>query len=114
MNCSTCKYRSNLFGFEKEVGMVQESHHDHVEGLDISCDLCDPECNGACEIQNQITTHNQEKSYLGGGDYLEHEHVEAHQHEHNHHHHHHQHQQSIYPNAKHALGPVTIRLPNKE
>jgi len=61
MNCSTCKYRSNLFGFEKEVGMVQESHHDHVEGLGISCDLCDPECNGACEIQNQIPTHNQEK-----------------------------------------------------
>ena len=32
MNCSLCKYRSNLFGFEKEVGLVQESHHDHVEG----------------------------------------------------------------------------------
>jgi len=41
--------------------MVQESHHDHVEGLGISCDLCDLECNGACEIQNQIPTHNQEK-----------------------------------------------------
>ena len=36
--------------------MVQESHHDHVEGLGISCDLCDPECNGACEVQNQIST----------------------------------------------------------
>ena len=110
MNCSTCKYRSNLFGFEKEVGMVQESHHDHVEGLGISCDLCDPECNGACEIQNQIPTHNQEKSNLGEVDYLEHEYVEAHQHEHNHHHHHH----SIYPNSKHPLGPVTLRLPNED
>ena len=94
--------------FEKEVGMVQESHHDHVEGLGISCDLCDPECNGACEIQNP--THNKEKSNSGGGRYLEHEHVEAHQHEHNHHHHHH----SIYPNSKHPLGPVTLRLPNKD
>ena len=110
MNCSTCKYRSNLFGFEKEVGMVQESHHDHVEGLGISCDLCDPECNGNCEIQNQIPTNNQEKSNLGEVDYLEHEHVEAHQHELNHHHHHH----SIYPNSKHPLGPVTLRLPNKD
>ena len=110
MNCSTCKYRSNLFGFEKEVGMLQESHHDHVEGLGISCDLCDPECNGACEIQNLIPTHNQEKSDIGGGDYLEHEHLDAHQHEHNHHHHHH----SIYPNSKHPLGPVTLRLPNKD
>ena len=107
MNCSTCKYRSNLFGFEEEVGMIQESHHDHVEGLGISCDLCDPECNGACEIQNQIPTLNQEKSKLGEGDFLEHEHSEAHQHEHNHHHH-------IYPNAQHPLGPVTLRLLNED
>jgi len=106
MNCSTCKYRSNLFGFEKEVGMAQESHHAHVEGLGISCDLCDPECNGACEIQNQIPTHNQEKSNLEEGDfYLEHEH--------NHHHHHHHHH-SNYPNSKHPLGPVTLRLPNED
>jgi len=102
MNCFTCKYRSNLFGFEKEVGLTQESHHDHVEGLGISCDLCDPECNGACEIQNQIPAHNQEKSNLVEGDsYIEHEH--------NHHHHH-----SIYPNSKHPLGPVTLRLPNED
>ena len=110
MNCSTCKYRSNLFGFEKEVGMVQESHHDHLEGLGISCDLCDPECNGACEIQNHIPTQNQEKSNSGGGENLEHKHVETHQHEQNHHHHHH----SIYPNSQHPLGPVTLRLPNKD
>ena len=36
MNCSLCKYRSNLLGFESEVGYEQMSHHDHVEGcLDI-------------------------------------------------------------------------------
>ena len=105
MNCSTCKYRSNLFGFEKEVGLTQESHHDQVEGLGISCDLCDPECNGACEIQNQIPTHIQKKSNLEEGDcYLEHEH--------NYHHHHHHH--SIYPNSKHPLGPVTLRLPKED
>ncbi len=113
MNCSTCKYRSNLFGFEKEVGMIQESHHDHVEGLGLSCDLCDAECNGDCEIQNEIQTHNQEKSNLGEGEYLEHEHEhehdEAHQHEYNHHHHH----NVIYPNSKHPLGPVTLRLPKE-
>ena len=108
MNCSTCKYRSNLFGFEKEVGLIQESHHDQVEGLGISCDLCDPECNGACEIQNQIPTNNQEKSNLEEDDcYLEHEHNY-----HNHHHHHHHH--SIYPNSKHPLGPVTLRLPKED
>ena len=108
MNCSTCKYRSNLFGFEKEVGLTQESHHDHVEGLGISCDLCDPECNGACEIQNQIPTHNLEKSNLEEDDcYLEHEHD-------HHHHHHHHHNHSIYPNSKHPLGPVTLRLPKED
>ena len=57
-------------------------------------------------VQNQIPPHKQEKSNLGEGDYPEHEDVEAHQHEHNHHHHHH----SIYPNSKHPLGPVTLRL----
>ncbi len=36
MNCALCKYRSNLLGFESEVGHEQISHHDHVEGcLDI-------------------------------------------------------------------------------
>ncbi len=106
MNCSTCKYRSNLFGFEKEVGILQESHHDHVEGLGVSCDLCDPECNGACEIQNQIQTHRQEQPNLGEGDNPEHDHGESHQNEHHHH--------SIYPNSKHPLGPVTLRLLNKD
>ena len=80
--------------------------------MGISCDLCDPECNGACEIQNQAPAVNQEKSNIGGGDYLEHEHEKAHQHEHNHHHHHHHH--SIYPNSKHPLGPVTLRLPDED
>ncbi len=32
MNCALCKYRSNLLGFESEVGYEQMSHHNHVEG----------------------------------------------------------------------------------
>ncbi len=36
MNCALCKYRSDLLGFESEVGHKQISHHEHVEGcLDI-------------------------------------------------------------------------------
>ncbi len=101
MNCSLCKYRSNLFGFEKEVGLVQESHHDHVEGLGISCDLCDSECNGACETNGTNLIDEQDHfDYLGKKDNDEHQH----NHDANHHHH------SIYPNAKHPLGPVTLRL----
>ena len=101
MNCSLCKYRSSLFGFEKEVGLVQESHHDHVEGLGISCDLCDSECNGACETNIQSSLDDNEHLEL-----LE----KTDNDEHHHHHHHH----SIYPNSKHPLGPVTLRLPSKD
>ena len=96
MNCSLCKYRSNLFGFEKEVGLVQESHHDHVEGLGISCDLCESECNGACENNGKSLIDEQDKLEKTNDKY---------KHNHDHHHHH-----SIYPNSKHPLGPVTLRL----
>ena len=49
------------------------------------------------------------QSNLTEVDYPQHDNVGFHQHEHNHHHHH-----SIYPNSKHPLGPVTLRLPNKD
>jgi sirohydrochlorin cobaltochelatase len=32
MNCALCKYRTQILGFETEVGLAQESHHHHVEG----------------------------------------------------------------------------------
>ena len=98
MNCSLCKYRSNLFGFEKEVGLVQESHHDHVEGLGLTCDLCDLECTGECEIEIIST---QDDTYRSPSS------KHSHQNEHdNHHSHDHK---EIYPNKKHPLGPITLR-----
>ncbi|MFO1047173.1 MAG: sirohydrochlorin chelatase [Geminicoccaceae bacterium] len=33
MNCSVCKYRTQVIGFEHDVGAPQESHHHHVEGI---------------------------------------------------------------------------------
>ena len=33
MNCQLCKYREQVLGFEAEVGLAQESHHHHVEGI---------------------------------------------------------------------------------
>jgi len=33
MNCALCKYRHAVPGFEAEVGLPQQSHHHHVEGL---------------------------------------------------------------------------------
>jgi len=105
MNCSLCKYRSNLFGFEKEVGLIQESHHEHVEGLGISCDLCDAECNGSCEIDGQLQSVDHGHSEL-----LVKKETQRHNHDDGHHHHHH----SIYPNSNHPLGPVTLRVPNDD
>lgn len=32
MNCSLCKYRDRIIGFEVEQGSPQKSHHHHVEG----------------------------------------------------------------------------------
>lgn len=33
MNCALCKYRTQILGFESEVGLAQKSHHHHVEGV---------------------------------------------------------------------------------
>ena len=33
MNCKLCKYREQVPGFEDEVGLAQQSHHHHVEGI---------------------------------------------------------------------------------
>ena len=33
MNCSLCKYRTQVLGFERDLGAPQESHHHHVEGV---------------------------------------------------------------------------------
>lgn len=33
MNCSMCKYRVQIVGFEEQVGAPQQAHHGHVRGL---------------------------------------------------------------------------------
>ncbi len=85
MNCALCKYRSNLLGFENEVGYEQISHHDHVEGcLEIcaDCGLKECECK---KDKNSFSEHNAQV---------------------------HSHQHFPYPHAKHPLGPVTLRSLN--
>jgi sirohydrochlorin cobaltochelatase len=86
MNCSLCKYRAQVLGFEREVGAPQHSHHHHVEGLVESCTLCERECTGACQpdgVPLPLTGH-------------------AHGHDHGHTH-------AAYPHAEHPLGPRTLR-----
>ena len=101
-NCSLCKYRSNLFGFEKDVGLLQESHHDHVEGLGVSCDLCEAECSGACEIE--ILTNSRNNTLQDNEIHKDFASTNK-----NHHHHHHH---EIYPNSQHPLGPLTLQTAN--
>ena len=59
MNCSLCKYRTNLLGFEKEVGFPQKSHHHHVEGTSEGCTLCEDECTSECEINLHDHDHDR-------------------------------------------------------
>ncbi|MBW0181235.1 MAG: sirohydrochlorin chelatase [Vulcanococcus sp.] len=110
MNCSLCKYRAQVLGFETEVGAPQQSHHHHVEGLVEACTLCEHECTGACQPDGIPIP-------LG--------HSHGHDHSHDHDHHHHDHNQSHdgshshdhghthapYPHADHPLGPRTLYKP---
>ncbi len=57
MNCQMCKYRTQVLGFEAEVGLPQESHHHHVEGI-----------------------NNSDHGHA-------HDHSHSHSHDHDHHHH---------------------------
>jgi sirohydrochlorin cobaltochelatase len=86
MNCSLCKYRAQVLGFEMEVGAPQHSHHHHVEGLTESCTLCESECTGACQPDGVPIP-------LG--------HAHGHSHSHSHH--------PPYPQADHPLGPRSLR-----
>ena len=108
MNCSLCKYRAQVLGFEDEVGLAQESHHHHVEGLTDGCDLCERECTGACQPDGIPIP-------LGGGHHHGSSHDHNHAHEHGHSHDHsHDHGHHPYPHADHPLGPETLRKTAKQ
>ena len=99
MNCSLCKYRAQVLGFEQEVGLDQTSHHHHVEGLTEACALCERECTGACQPDGIPVP-------LGAGHHHHHDHEHDHEHAHGHNHDHGHHP---YPHADHPLGPTTLR-----
>jgi len=103
MNCAMCKYRTQVLGFEAEVGRAQESHHHHVEGQGASapganvadCALCDDFCTGVCRLPEHQAGH--------------HHHGDGHDHGDGHHHHDHDHHHPPYPHADHPLGPESVR-----
>ncbi|ADZ72318.1 sirohydrochlorin chelatase [Polymorphum gilvum] len=115
MNCQMCKYREQVLGFEAEVGLAQESHHHHVEGLgaEAECRLCEEFCTGACEEQVRAAVHSHDPHHHHHHDH-DHDHSHAHDHDHGHHHghshsHDHGHHHSPYPHADHPLGPKSLK-----
>ena len=106
-NCAMCKYRTQVLGFEAEVGAVQESHHHHVEGQGASapgsnvedCKLCDSFCTGLCRLEKQSKGRDHH-----------HGHSHDHSHDHGHgHSHSHEHVHAEYPHADHPHGPESAR-----
>ena len=128
MNCSLCKYRAQVLGFETEVGAPQHSHHHHVEGLPESCKLCENECTGACQPDGlPLPLAAVAPNPSGGTGDADPDHEGQHGHQGHHHHEglhdhgghhdpnsHHEghHHHPVYPHADHPLGPRTLRKGN--
>ncbi|MCA8884827.1 MAG: sirohydrochlorin chelatase [Rhodobacteraceae bacterium] len=116
-NCAMCKYRTQVLGFEAELGAVQESHHHHVEGQGAAapgsnvadCALCDTFCTGECRLEAE-PGHTHDHDHHHSHDHADHHHHHhGHGHDHHHHDHHHHHHHAPYPHAKHPHGPESAR-----
>ena len=110
MNCSLCKYRAQVLGFETEVGAPQQSHHHHVEGLVEACTLCEHECTGACQPDGIPIPMGHHHHHHDHGHDHPHDHDHPHEHPHDHSHSH-DHTHAPYPHADHPLGPRTLYKP---
>jgi sirohydrochlorin cobaltochelatase len=128
MNCQLCKYRTQILGFEGEVGTPQQSHHHHVEGIGTGgAETPPPPLWGRDGVgeSDAHTVHRHEEhpspspSPQGGGErsrhlhhhHNHHHHDPGHDHSHAHHHEHphtHAHRHS-YPHADHPLGPRSLK-----
>ncbi|MBW3095748.1 sirohydrochlorin chelatase [Pseudohoeflea coraliihabitans] len=125
MNCQMCKYREQVLGFEAEVGLPQESHHHHVEGIGGGLEdcPCQGDCDASCRDEEFCRKHGlpftpvhshaepgpltaQGSPEQGSPEQDGHGHGHAHGHGHDHAHHHHP-----YPHADHPLGPRSMEKP---
>lgn len=132
MNCSLCKYRTQVLGFEAEVGAAQESHHHHVEGIGVGttpddCAYCDDVCSGICRASAEVkkkalevrgpAPHSHDHGHDHDHDHHHHDHDHPHDHAHDHPHDHahdHGHTHAEYPHANHPLGPMSLIRPRKK
>jgi sirohydrochlorin cobaltochelatase len=108
MNCGMCKYRTQVLGFEAEVGLPQESHHHHVEGIGTSPGHGHNHANGHdnqhghAHHHHAHTHHHHDHDH--GSNAHPHEHPHGHGHDGRHGGHHHP-----YPHADHPLGPRSLK-----
>ncbi len=98
MNCQMCKYREQVLGFEAEVGLPQESHHHHVEGIGGGLEdcPCKGDCDASCREEEFCKEHGLPwtpvHSHASPADLepvRDHSHGHDHDHSHGHDHHHH-------------------------
>jgi len=99
MNCQMCKYREQVLGFEAEVGLKQESHHHHVEGVGGGLENCPcgGDCDASCRDEEFCRRHGLPwtplHSHAEPGplkvvrDHSHHHDDHGHDHGHGHHHH---------------------------
>jgi sirohydrochlorin cobaltochelatase len=112
-NCQMCKYRTQVLGFEAEVGSPQESHHHHVEGQGASapgsnvadCVLCDDFCTGLCRLRIAAEPVGS-LGHLGAG-FHSHGDGTLHSHGPGGHDHGDDHAHPRYPHEDHPLGPLS-------
>lgn len=83
MNCAMCKYREPVLGFEAEVGLAQESHHHHVEGVGAGLENCPcgGDCDSSCRDEAFCRAHGLPWTPLHT-----HDHAHGHGHDHPHDH----------------------------
>ncbi len=105
MNCQMCKYREQVLGFEDQVGLAQESHHHHVEGIGGGLENCpcNGDCDASCRDEEFCKKHDLPWTPLHTHDHT-HDHAHA-DHGHDHSHSHDDHHHHPYPHADHPLGP---------
>lgn len=114
MNCQMCKYRDQVLGFEDQIGLPQESHHHHVEGIGGGLEdcPCKGDCDAACREEAFCKEHNLPWTPLHDHS-SDHDHSHEHSHDHNHEHDSHNdgHHHHPYPHADHPLGPKSMIKP---
>ncbi|HUV31929.1 MAG TPA: sirohydrochlorin chelatase [Devosiaceae bacterium] len=96
MNCQMCKYREQVLGFEADLGLPQQSHHHHVEGIGGGLENCPcgGDCDGSCRNEEFCRAHGLPFTPL------HHHHHHADGNAHGHH--------PRYPHADHPLGPKSM------